>query len=225
MELKNLFTDKFLEILNRFPNHLLTIQDMLAVMAVSVAMSIFIFWVYKKTFQGVLYSRTYNIALMMICLITAMVIMTISSNIILSLGMVGALSIVRFRTAIKDPVDVVFMFWAIAVGIANGAGFFTVSVGGSLVIALMLFFFTAFRARNAPYLLIVKYDPASREKLREGLAILKKYKIKSKVVSREEVELTLEVRVRDNDTGFVNQLSEIEGVQNVVLISITETTI
>lgn len=222
MKLEELF-EKILEILNENPGHLLPIGDLAAVMTISVLMSMFIFVVYKMTYQGVSYARSFNISLMMICMITSMVIMTISSNIILSLGMVGALSIVRFRTAIKDPMDVVFMFWAIAVGIANGALYFAVSVTGSVVIAIMLFLFTRFRVGKLPCLLIIKYDPSFQSEIRSALTDLKKYKLKSKVISGNEAELTIEMYIKNNNTAFANRMSEVEGVRDVVLVSSTET--
>ena len=136
----------------------LTSASIILNLLVTFVIGLFIFYIYRKTFQGVLYTRSYNVSLVMVSLITTLVIMTISSNIILSLGMVGALSIVRFRTAIKDSMDIVFMFWAISVGIANGAGFFQVSVVGSIFIGLILIIMTKIKIVNLPYLFILKFD-------------------------------------------------------------------
>jgi hypothetical protein len=124
---------------------------------------VFIIWllisyVYKKTFSGVLYSKSFTLSLIGLSTVTCMIIMTITSNIILSLGMVGALSIVRFRSAIKDPNDIVFMFWSIAVGIACGAGFFTIAGYGSLMISVILLIVSKYRVLQTPYLLVIQSE-------------------------------------------------------------------
>jgi len=131
----------------------LSISDIIIVLISTFLIGMFIFYIYKKTFQGVLYTQSYNVSLVMVAIVTSLIIMTISSNFVLSLGMVGALSIVRFRTAIKDSMDIVFMFWAISIGIANGAGFFKISFIGSIVIAGVLLILTRFKSSSSPYLL------------------------------------------------------------------------
>ena len=125
---------------------------------ITLLVSSFIFYIYKLTYNGVLYTQSFNISLVIVSLVTALVIMTISANFILSLGMVGALSIVRFRTAVKDSMDIVYMFWAIGVGIANGAAFFKISIAGSLFIGLSLFLFSKLKNPFKPYLLIINYN-------------------------------------------------------------------
>ncbi|MDQ7083713.1 MAG: DUF4956 domain-containing protein [Sulfurovum sp.] len=146
--------------------------------------------------------------------------MTISTNFILSLGMVGALSIVRFRTAIKDSMDIVFMFWAISIGIANGAGIFKISLIGSLVIAGVLLLLTRFKSRSAPYLLILNYEDTAHDSVIEYLKNkVPKYNLKAKTVAHKRIELSIEVRIDNDDTHFVNSLSELAGVQNAVLVS------
>lgn len=212
----DIFKKNFLEQFS-YSNTPLTLSRILITLLLTFAIGLFIFYIYKKTFKGVLYTRSLNISLIMISLVTALIIMPISSNITLSLGMVGALSIVRFRTAIKDPIDIVFMFWAIAVGISNGAGLFLVSVVGTLIIGLILLGLTQFNFTiTAPFLLILHYDVSAVIKLDK---IIPKHSLKSKTVTRESVELTLELRLKNNDTSFVNDILKIEGVKDAVLMS------
>ena len=198
----------------------LSISDIAIVLFVTLLIGMFIFYTYKKTFQGILYTQSFNVSLVMVAIVTALVIMTISSNFILSLGMVGALSIVRFRTAIKDPMDIVFMFWAIAVGIANGAGFFKISIVGSIFIGVILFILTKYKTTSTPYLLILNYvDKGHDEIIKHLKNELKDFRIKAKTITNQNVELTLEIRIDDEDTSFVNRLSKLDGVKNAVLVS------
>ena len=143
----------------------LSISDIAVVLFITFLTGMFIFYIYRSTFQGVLYTQSFNISLVMVAIVTSLVIMTISSNVILSLGMVGALSIVRFRTAIKDSMDIVFMFWAIAVGIANGAGFFKLSIMGTIFIAIILVLLTKFKSTSSPFLLVINYSQDSHDEL------------------------------------------------------------
>jgi len=198
----------------------LSTSDIAIVLFVTFLIGMFIFYVYKKTFQGILYTQSFNVSLVMVAVVTSLVIMTISSNFILSLGMVGALSIVRFRTAIKDPMDIVFMFWAIAVGIANGAGFFKISIIGSIFIGIILLILTKYKSTSTPYLLIINYLDDGHDKMMKHLKTeLKDFKIKAKTISNKNVELTLEIRIDNEDTSFVNRLSKLDGVKNAVLVS------
>jgi len=198
----------------------LTVSDIAIVLFMTLLLGMFIFYIYKKTFQGILYTQSFNVSLVMVAVVTSLVIMTISSNFILSLGMVGALSIVRFRTAIKDPMDIVFMFWAIAVGIANGAGFFKISIIGSAFIGLILFVLTKYKTRSTPYLLILNYNDNGHSKIIDYLKTeLNDFRIKAKTVTNDNVELTLELRIDDDDTSFVNRISKIDEVKNAVLVS------
>jgi len=198
----------------------LSISDIGVVLFMTFLIGMFIFYIYKKTFQGVLYTQSYNVSLVMVAIVTSLVIMTISSNFILSLGMVGALSIVRFRTAIKDSMDIVFMFWAISVGIANGAGFFKISVTGSIFIAIILFILTKYKSASAPYLLIINYHDDSHIDIIEYIKKeIGKYNLKAKTVANDNVELTVEIRIDNDDTSFVNKLSKLDGVKDAVLVS------
>jgi uncharacterized membrane protein YhiD involved in acid resistance len=198
----------------------LSISDIGIVLLITFVTGMFIFYIYRKTFQGVLYTQSYNVSLVMISLVTSLIIMTISSNFILSLGMVGALSIVRFRTAIKDSMDIVFMFWAISIGIANGAGFFKISIVGTFFIAIILLLLTKYKSSSSPYLLILNYSDDSHA---DVIKYIKKevgsYNLKAKTVVQGNVELTVEIRVKHEDTSFVNKLSAVKGVKDAVLVS------
>lgn len=199
----------------------ISLTDVAITLLVTFTVGMFIFFIYKKTFQGVLYEKSFNISLVMISLVTSLVIMAVTSNIILSLGMVGALSIVRFRTAVKDPMDTVFMFWAIAVGIANGAGLILLAVTGSLIIGIIIIIVCRFDKFGNPYLLVVTCkDEIIEDKINSMIEdTYKKFKIKSKIVSEAGIEATYEVRIDENDTTIVNRISGIEGVNNAVLVS------
>ncbi|MCT4618293.1 MAG: DUF4956 domain-containing protein [Marinisporobacter sp.] len=195
----------------------LSMINVLVGLLITLFVALFIFYIYKITFEGVVYSHSFNTSLVLLALITSLVIMTISSNIVLSLGMVGALSIVRFRAAIKDPKDIIFMFWAIAAGIASGAGIYTISVGGSLFIGIVLLIMSSKKFQHRTYLLIIKYEGNAKENI---LPILNKlqYILKSKTVSNKKIELTLEVKRVGENTSFVERLSSIEGVDSAILI-------
>jgi uncharacterized membrane protein YhiD involved in acid resistance len=198
----------------------ITSGDIITVLIITFLMGMFIFYIYKVTFQGVLYTQSYNVSLVMVSLVTSLIIMTISTNFILSLGMVGALSIVRFRTAIKDSMDIVFMFWAISIGIANGAGLFHLSLIGSLAIAGVLLVLTRFKSRTAPYLLIVNYEDDAHDRVIVHLkSKLPKYNLKAKTVANSHVELSVEVRIGTEDSHFVNTISRLDGVDSAVLVS------
>lgn len=196
----------------------LSIAELLSGLIISFLVALFIFYIYKKTFQGVVYSHSYNVSLVLMSVITFLIIATISSNITLSLGMVGALSIVRFRTAIKDPMDIVFMFWAISVGISSGAGLYPISVLGSLFIGLILIILTKLRFKQISFLLIIHHNESVTGQVEEKLKALK-YLLKSRTVSKDKVELTIEIKVKNNDTSFMNGISSIEGVENAVLVN------
>jgi uncharacterized membrane protein YhiD involved in acid resistance len=198
----------------------LSVSDILIILSITFIIGMFIFYIYKSTFQGVLYTASFNTSLVLVAMVTAVVIMTISSNIILSLGMVGALSIVRFRTAIKDSMDIVFMFWAISVGIANGAGYFKISITASIVIGVALFILLKYKSSSQPYLLIVNHESVNSEKIKQELKkTFSSYKLKSETIENGLTEITLEIRIKNDDTSFVEGLSNIEGVKRSALLS------
>ncbi len=195
--------------------------DAVIAMAVAFALGLFIFFVYKKTFSGVMYSQSFGISLIAMSLVTTLIITAVTSNVILSLGMVGALSIVRFRTAIKEPLDIVYLFWSISAGVVVGAGLIPLAVFGSVVIGVVLVIFVNKKSRDNPYLLIVSCDSdAAENRVSATLnGAVKKSAVKSKTVSAQGIELTIEVRLPEMSTAFVNTVAGLEGVQNAVLVS------
>lgn len=211
----DIFNRAFLE-MNIFG--MITIRQMVIGLAMACIIGIFIFYIYKKTFRGVVYSHNFNVTLVLMTVITTLIIMTISTNIVLSLGMVGALSIVRFRTAIKDPLDIIFMFWAISVGITIGAGVYSLAIIGSLMIALIVFLMTKKSDSDAIFLLVIHYEEAAADAVKNQLGKLK-HSLKSKIVRLDITELTVELKLKDENTAFVNQLSVIAGVKDVSLIN------
>ncbi|GLX69368.1 DUF4956 domain-containing protein [Paenibacillus glycanilyticus] len=217
----NTFTDLLKSsVLDNFSTGI-DISKMLITLAIAFVIGLFIYTLYKRIFSGVLYSKSFNVSLIGMVIITSVVILAVNSNLVLSLGMVGALSIVRFRTPIKDPTDLIFLFWAAAAGIVTGAGFYTLAVVGSVVIGLVLFLFVKGGKVETPYLLVVhcasdETEQAVHEKVGQ---LVKRYNVKQKNVTPGNIEITLEVRLNDQEGRFVNELSEIGGVRNAVLIS------
>ena len=192
----------------------------LVTVAVALICSLIIYFVYKKFYRGAVYSESFNILNVMLCLITSFVITTISSNLVLSLGMVGALSIVRFRSAVKDPLDIGFLFWSIAVGITTGAGLYPFAVITTLIIAAVYIIFTVATTGKKTFLLVIKYFDGADTNIRSELRNIPNT-LKSKNLYKGKSELTLQVKVKNNDTSFVNKISSIEGVESAMLIEYT----
>ena len=182
---------------------------------------LFIFFIYKKTYAGVMYSIPFNTSLVLLSVLTTFVILAVTSNVVLSLGMVGALSIVRFRTAIKEPLDLVFLFWSISVGIILGAGLYSLAFLGSAFITVILLVLTGKVDSSAPYILMLQLENENAEL--QATEIIKnrfgKIIVKSKNITDGQPELIYEVKVKNNETSFMNELSAIEGVQNATLVS------
>ena len=182
---------------------------------------LFIFFIYKKTYAGVMYSKPFNTSLVLLSVLTTFVILAVTSNVVLSLGMVGALSIVRFRTAIKEPLDLVFLFWSISVGIILGAGLYSLAFLGSVFITVILLVLTGKVDSSAPYILMLQLENENAEL--QATEIIKnrfgKIIVKSKSITDGQPELIYEVKVKNNETSFMNELSAIEGVQNATLVS------
>lgn len=195
--------------------------DMVLAMVLSFILGLFICYVYKKTFNGVMYSQTFGVSLIAMTLITTFIILAITSNVVLSLGMVGALSIVRFRSAIKEPIDIAYLFWSIAVGIVVGAGMLPLAVFGSICIGLVLIIFVNKKTKDTPYILVVncENDSAEKDVLKLIAGAVSKHIMKSKSVSKLGIELTMEIRLKDATTDFINQISSMNGVNNAVLVS------
>lgn len=198
-----------------------TVLDMALALGLSFLLGLFIFYVYKKTYSGVMFSSSFGVTLIAMTMITALVILAISSNVVLSLGMVGALSIVRFRTAIKEPLDIAFLFWSIAAGIVLAAGMIPLAVIGSVIIGLVLILFANRRAYRNPYILVLHCDGSDSEQAARAYInhFTEKCIVKSKTARRGMVELNLEIRLKDDNTDFVNALSDVDGVSDAVLVS------
>lgn len=198
-----------------------SLVDTVLAMVIALAIGFFINYVYRKTFNGVMYSSSFGTSLVAMCVTTTFVILAVTSNVVLSLGMVGALSIVRFRTAVKEPIEISYLFWAIAAGIVVGAGMFPLAVFGSVIIGIVLVIFVNKKTTDNPYILVVNCDNDVAEKrvMQFIKGEVKKAVIKSKTVSKSGIEFTLEVRLKDETTEFVNQVSTIEQVNNAVLVS------
>lgn len=194
--------------------------QIIVTLGVALLLGGFIFFVYKKTFGGVLYSRTFNLSLILLTMVTSLVLILINNNLTMSLGMVGALSIIRFRTAVKDPIDTTFMFWAVGEGMALGAQFFDVAFIGAAVIGLVMVLLTAFKLRvSMPYLIILHYHEGASAAVKGLIKQLPRTRVRSKTVQREGVELTLEVRLRDEETAVVDKFLRIDGVYDATLIA------
>ncbi len=195
--------------------------DMVLALVLAFGLGVFIYLIYKKTYAGVMYSSSFGVTLVALTMITTLVILAVTSNVVLSLGMVGALSIVRFRTAIKEPLDIAFLFWSIAAGIVLAAGMIPLAVFGSILIGLIILFFANRKEHTNPYIIVL--DCSDHDSEEKAMAFLKektvKCVVKSKTARKGSVELNLEVRLKDDNTDFVNKLSELEGVGSAVLVS------
>ncbi len=200
--------------------------EMILSLIVAFLIGIYIVYIYRKTYTGVVYSKAFSLCIIMLSMVTSMIIRTISSNISLSLGMVGALSIVRFRTAVKEPVDTGFMFWGISAGIMSGAGLYVPALVASLVIGVLYFvsYLMGFRVSNR-YLLVLKYKTGAHEDVVRKLKSIRKFKVRSKSIFGDSVELSLEIDLKEKnksgniDTSIVDEFNEIDGIINASLIA------
>ena len=195
--------------------------DMALALLLSFGLGMFIFLVYKKTFSGVMYSSSFGVTLVALTMITTLVILAVTSNVVLSLGMVGALSIVRFRTAIKEPLDIAFLFWAIAAGIVLAAGLIPLAVAGSVCVGAVLLALVSRKSHLDPYIMVLRCEGGESETAARSCLerSVKRLVVKSKTVQAGEVELQLELRLLGEDTGFVNTLASMEGVRSAALVS------
>ena len=216
MTFRDVFKSDFLENIAS-----VSLLDMGIALVLAFLLGLFLFFIYKKCYSGVMYSASFGVTLIALAMITALLILTVVSNVVLSLGMVGALSIVRFRTAIKEPMDIAFLFWAIAVGIVLAAGLIPLAVLGSLFVGIVLLVFSRQKNGESPYILVVHCASQDEEAQVRALveARVRRLNLKSKSVSPGEIELNYEVRLRDADTGFVGELGAMAGVSHVVLVS------
>ena len=213
---QDIFKSSFLENANTIP-----VFDMVLAMVLAFAVGLFIFFIYKKSYAGVMYSASFGVTLIGLTMVTTLVILAVTSNIVLSLGMVGALSIVGVRTAIKEPSDIVFLFWAIAAGIVLAAGLIPLAVFGSLLIGLILLIFSRHKSFDKPYILVIHCADSTAEKASREMVEqhTKRLTLKSKSVTPGCIELNYEIRLNDADTEFINALAELPGISHTVMVS------
>ena len=216
MTFTDIFKSSFLENVTS-----VSLLDMTLALVLAFLLGMFIYMVYKKTFNGVMYSSTFGVTLVALTMISTLVILAVTSNVVLSLGMVGALSIVRFRTAIKEPLDIAFLFWAIAAGIVLAAGMIPLAVFGSMLIGFTLMVLVNKKSYCNPYIVVLQCD--SHEAELEAKAYLKnhveKMVVKSKAAQKDNIELNIEIRLKRDDTDFINALADMNGIQSAVLVS------
>ena len=215
MTFSDIFKSSFLESVTEF-----SVIDTFIGLAFALVVGLFIFVIYKKTFSGIMYSTGFAMALVGLTLVTTLVIMAVTSNVVLSLGMVGALSIVRFRAAIKEPMEIVFLFWSLAEGIVIGAGMIPLAVIGAAIIGVILLVFANRKFGDTPYILIVNCGDEKAEQAAMQIVAksVDKYIVKAKTVNAAGIELTSEVRMKDGATDFVNRINAIDGVSNATLV-------
>ena len=213
---KDIFKSNFLENVTS-----VSVLDMVLTIVLAFGIGLFIFYIYKKTYQGVMYSSSFGVTLIALTMITSLVILAVTSNVVLSLGMVGALSIVRFRTAIKEPLDIAFLFWSIAEGIILAAGMIPLAVIGGVVVGLILLFFVNKKSHINPYIIVLSCQnhEAETAALQYVNGQVERSVIKSKSAQNGLVEINMEVRLKDANTDFVNALAAINGVNSAVLVS------
>lgn len=216
MHFKDIFKASFLERSASF-----SVVDTVISLALACAIGLFIYYIYKKTYNGVLFSRSFGISLVALAMISTFVILAVTSNVVLSLGMVGALSIVRFRTAVKDPLDIVYLFWAIGVGIVLGACMYPLAIIGSLIVGGILYLFSVKQKSGDAYILILAFSSPDTEQ--NAVSIVKQYvdkmAVKSKTVTRDYTEITYAVSLKSDDTTFVRTLAELSGVEKALLVN------
>lgn len=216
MSFNDIFKSNFLENVSS-----VSIFDTVLALFLAFGIGLFIFFIYKKTFSGVMYSSGFGVTLIALTMITTLAILAVTSNVVLSLGMVGALSIVRFRTPIKEPLDIAFLFWSIAVGIVLAAGMIPLAVIGSAVIGVVLFIFVNRKTHVNPYIVIVNCD--THQSGQEAELFLRsntdRCVVKSKSAQNGAVELNMEIRLKEDNTDFIDILSGLPGVRSAVLVS------
>lgn len=216
MNFNDIFKSSFLENIGS-----VNFLDMAIALLLSFGIGLFIFFVYKKTYNGVMYSASFGVSLLAMTMITTVVILAVTSNVVLSLGMVGALSIVRFRTAIKEPLDICFLFWSIGAGIVLAAGMIPLAIIGSVIIGVILLVFVNKKSHLHPYIVVIRCDDHASESAAKDFLLknVQRCVVKSKTAQKGFIELNMEIRMKDDNTDFVNQLADMSGVQSAVLVS------
>ncbi|MBR4080136.1 MAG: DUF4956 domain-containing protein [Christensenellaceae bacterium] len=198
----------------------ITWSTVLITVALAFVLGLFVYFIYKRTFAGVLFTKSFGLSLVLLSMVTSAVIMTISSDLYLGLGMVGALSIVRFRTAVKDPMDTMFMFWEIGEGIMIGAGLYLVAVIAAVLIGVLMIVLSLFHfKRTKPYVLVLRFEASAKQEVQRLLSRFPEGKLKSKTVSKGVIELTIEMNAGSQEIGLMEKFVEIPGVYDASLIS------
>lgn len=207
-------------LVNQFTGYI-SVGDMALSMLASFLIALFIVFIYRRTFTGIVYTRSFVLCLIMLAMVTSLIIRTVNSNLTLSLGMVGALGLARFRTAVKEPVDTVFMFWSIAAGIMCGAGLYIPAIIGSLALGLLYYISYSVSIKNkSPYLLVVVYAAAAESQVAACLKAVGKKRIKSKSINDQQVvEITYEIEYGQDTDKLMAAIQAVQGVRHVNLIT------
>ena len=221
MSISDVIRNKFVEEFTA-----ISVGNLVTTMALSFLLGLFVMVVYRLTYSGPSFSKSFALSLVMLAMVTALAILTVRSNVVLSLGMVGALSIVRFRTAIKDPMDTVFMFWSIVAGIITGAGYVTVAILATLLLGVLflVIHLVTGRLNGSAYLVVIRYGDIAEGAVRNKLASLGKYKLRSRSMTERETELVVEAKLSKKQMDALATLLDEDGVTDVNIISYNGTT-
>lgn len=216
MNFNDIFQSSFMENIDN-----VSLLDMALTMVLAFGLGLFVYLVYRKTCTGVMVSSGFGGTLVALCMITSMTILAVTSNVVLSLGMVGALSIVRFRTAIKEPMDIAFLFWAIAAGIVLAAGMVPLAVLGSAAIGVVMLLLVNRKSSTHPYIAVISCTGYEAETLADEYLKknVERMTLKSKTAQEGRIELHYEVSLKDDNTDFITVLSQLGGVNSAVLVS------
>lgn len=207
-------------VLDSFSNAELPLETILFTLGFAFIAGLIIYLIYWVTFRGVVFNKNFGASLIMTCMITSMIILPILSNLLLSIGMVGALSIVRFRTAVKEMIDTLYMFWAIGIGIALGAQQLATATVATFGIGLILVILSVFKSRkNMPFILVLRFDESVKKEVQKALGRMPQGRLKSKVVSQGTMELTIEMNIKESEVGLIDAFSAVPGVHDASLIS------
>lgn len=198
----------------------LTTDGFIMSMIAAFLCGMILYFVYRFFYKGVIYNQNFNMLLVLVSIVTCFIVIVISSNVLLSLGMVGALSIVRFRTAIKDPLDVGFLFWAVSIGVTSGAGLYLISFMGTIFIAFVYILLVKIKSKKRVYLLIVKFDTTVTSEVLDKLSKMKKV-LKNRTTAKGFTEFTYEIKIHAENTAFVSDISQIKGVESAVVVEFT----
>ena len=220
MSISDLIKNKFVEEFTA-----ISVGTLLTTLLLSFALGLFVLVIYRVTYGG--FSKSFALSLVMLSMVTALAILTVRSNVVLSLGMVGALSIVRFRTAIKDPMDTVFMFWSIVIGIITGAGYITVAILAALLLGTLFLALNLLSGKlhTNSYLVVMRYTPEGESAVRSKLGTLGKYKLKSRTMNLAETELVVEAKLSQKQMDSLEALLDNEGVSDVNIVSYNGSTL